>query len=106
MAKNDLKLAKEWGCSARTIQVWRRAGAPLESKAKMRAWLTSRKNIPAGTARLLHKTRKRETATAAIEEHELPEGAASALSRLEEAEATAFRDFKAATESGDGVTIK
>jgi len=39
MKNRDQKLADKWGVCLRTIQRWRAAGAPLDSRADMFSWL-------------------------------------------------------------------
>src|SRR5262245_20658963 len=103
----DEKLALKWACDPRSIRRWRKARAPLNSQKRMRTWLAGRKHLPPGTVALLDSLRASERADTTPEDNKAQtEGAAGALRRLEQAEASAYASFKKATASGDDVAIK
>jgi hypothetical protein len=72
----------------------------------MRAWLTTRKHIPPGTAAVLSASRAGEAAAEITAPADLPEGPAAALKRLERAEVESYRAFSRAVTAGDPVTVK
>src|SRR5690242_9238555 len=89
----DKELAAKWHCSVRSVQRWRKAGAPVHDDSAMRLWLAGRKNLPPGTRALLEAASKADVAKA-VAELSAPDvggiGAPAALRRLEQFEANAF----------------
>jgi hypothetical protein len=82
-------LAKRYKCHVKTIQGWKREGAPLHSPKKMRGWLAGRKNLPPRLP-LGHEGSDSAPAfqiPAAIAERV---GAPAALDRVQRAEVASF----------------
>ncbi len=98
------KHAKRWRANARTIHRWIVDGAPLDDRNKMLAWLSSRKNIPSGTAELL--AAKRKSCVSEPVAQAGPLGAGAALERLEKAESQAYARFSDAVKCGDIAAIR
>lgn len=46
----EKEAAASYKCDIRTIQRWKKAGAPIDNPGEMAKWLGSRKEVPAGTA--------------------------------------------------------
>jgi hypothetical protein len=106
--KSNAKLAKIWGCTARTIARWRKDKAPFDDKDAMQSWLTARKNLPSGTRALLSGNNGAKISAAVeIEDETSPGiGAASALRRLEAIERALYKTLEAALKAGDPSAIK
>jgi hypothetical protein len=100
-------IADRWHCSVRSVFRWVKDGAPVNDDVAMRSWLTTRKNLPAGTVSVL-EAESRAVKTAfelpAIDPNTI--GAPAALKRLEQFEAAAFMLLQAALQGGDPVSIK
>lgn len=100
------RLAKEWACDPRTVARWKRSRAPLHDSKAMRTWLSTRKNLPPGTAALLAGMRTQSAATPATPTAALRTGSGATLARLEQSEADASGAYQKALASGDAVSIK
>jgi len=105
-APSESALAVKYGCTPRTIRRWKRDNAPLGDAQAMTKWLSSRRTLPADTGVLLSKRRTRAAKAATVTTAPENEGAAFALRRLEKAEAAAYRQFQAATTTGDAISVK
>lgn len=107
MSKPTLsKIAKDWRTTVRTVSRWKAEGAPLHDAGRMRTWLASRKNLPAGTREVLASKPKARDGGGGAPQASMSTGAAAALGRLEQSEAAAFGALQRALKRGDVVEIK
>jgi hypothetical protein len=110
MPANPLTIAAEYGCSVRTVARWKREGAPLDDPIQTRAWLATRKNLPAATrAKLATEAKRRRTRIASesdAESEAVGIGAAAALRRLEQSEAESYNLLQSAIREGEPMEIK
>src|SRR2546428_166147 len=104
--KTGSAIAAFWRTTERTITAWKSAGAPLGDAREMRTWLAGRKHLPPGTRAKLNDERAEQMAASAEDYSDLQVGAASALARLEQAEAGAYRQLETALKSGNPLSIK
>jgi hypothetical protein len=106
ISKHIAALAKKFNCGPRTIQRWKRDGAPLQDNAAMWQWLAGRKNLPPGTAAMLAKKSAAGMACSIDDAAGASTGAPAALRRLEAVEQKAFSMLVKALKTGDPVAVR